>query len=316
MDFIHASSTAVKAQATPRRVLPKRKRKETSYFPSDSESDLEDHEAVEYNSESEVAPSAKKAKATPAIQTPKPLPKKKIFPFLSLPAELKNKIYSYALTSDDAIHLISKRRNQFRHTVALGDTDSFGKDSRRGSYGYMRSNTNPVIRKPPLVPQLLALNQQIHDETQPILYGANIFAVEDMKALHTFLAEIGPKNCAVLQQISIKQLGHSRTTSSMAYPAFVLLANAVNLTRLEMDCAISWGEGHRIGRAFWREAHHWMESVGRHEGRRDAALDIVELTTKNVSLYLERSGKTKEQLLDEIVADFQRQLRVLLERER
>ncbi|KAL8846133.1 MAG: hypothetical protein Q9221_008750 [Calogaya cf. arnoldii] len=301
MDFIHASGTAVKAQATPRRVLPKRKRKETSYFPSDSESDLEDHE--------------EKAKTIPAIRPPKPLPKKRIFPFPSLPAELKNKIYSYALTSDDAIHLISKRRHQFRHSVALGDTDSFGKDSRRGSYGYMRSNTNLVIRKPPLVPQLLALNQQIHDETQPILYGANIFAVEDMKALHTFLAEIGHKNCAALQQISIKQLGHSRTTSSMAYPAFVLLSNAVNLTRLEMDCAISYGEGNRIGRAFWREAHHWMESIGRHKGRRDAALDIVKLTTKNVSPYLERSGSTKEQLLGEIVADFQLQLRGLLERE-
>ncbi|KAI4271819.1 MAG: hypothetical protein L6R38_006764 [Xanthoria sp. 2 TBL-2021] len=312
MDFINTSSSAIKAQATPRRILPKRKRKETSYFPSDSESDLEGGDAEEYDSEIVGAPSAKKAKAPPAVQPPKPLPKKKIFPFASLPAELKNKIYSYALTSDEPIYLISKRKHHYRHTIALGDTDSFGKDGRRGSYGYIRQNDNPVIRKPPLVPQFLVLNRQIHAETQPILYGANIFAVEDMKALHTFLANIGPKNCETLQQLSIKQLGHSRSTSSLAYPAFVLLANAVNLTRLEMDCAISWGEGDRIGRAFWREAHHWIESIGRHKGRRDAALDIVDLTTKNVSLWLERSGKTKEQLLDEIRADFRAELRGLL----
>ncbi|KAI4223310.1 MAG: hypothetical protein L6R36_005514 [Xanthoria steineri] len=312
MDFIHTSSSAVKPQATPIRILPKRKRKETSYFPSDSESDLDAHEAEAYESEPEGARPAKRAKTSRAVGPSKPLPKKKIFPFYSLPAELKNKIYSYALTGDGPIYLISKRKHHYRHAIALGDTDSFGKDSRRGSYGYMRQNDNPVIHKPPLVPQLLGLNRQIRGETQPILYGANIFAVEDMKALHTFLANIGPKNCEYLQQISIKQLGHSRTTSSLAYPAFVLLANAVNLTRLEMDCAISWGDGDRIGRAFWREAHHWIESVGRHKGRRDAALDIVELTMKNVSLWLERFGKTRQQLLEELVADFRSELRYLL----
>ncbi|CAO1601848.1 hypothetical protein XANCAGTX0491_005484 [Xanthoria calcicola] len=312
MDFIHTSSSAIKPQATPLRILPKRKRKETSYFPSDSESDLDAHEAEDYDSEPEGARPAKRAKTNPAVGPSKPLPKKKIFPFYSLPAELKNKIYSYALTGDGPIYLISKRKHHYRHAIALGDTDSFGKDSRRGSYGYMRQNDNPVIHKPPLVPQLLGLNRQIRGETQPILYGANIFAVEDMKALHTFLANIGPKNCEYLQQISIKQLGHSRTTSSLAYPAFVLLANAVNLTRLEMDCAISWGDGDRIGRAFWREAHHWIESVGRHKGRRDAALDIVELTMKNVSLWLERFGKTRQQLLEELVADFRSELRYLL----
>lgn len=59
MDFINTSSSAIKAQATPRRILPKRKRKETSYFPSDSESDLEGVDAEEYDSEIESAPSAK-----------------------------------------------------------------------------------------------------------------------------------------------------------------------------------------------------------------------------------------------------------------
>ena len=253
-----------------------------------------------------------KAKATSPVQPPKPLPKKKIFPFASLPPELKNKIYFFALTSHEPIHLISKRRDHYRHTVALGDTESFGKDSRRGSYGYLRRNDNPTIRKPPLVPQFLALNRHFHAETQPILYGANTFAVENMKALHTFLASIGVKNCESLQQLSVKQLGQSRATSSMAYPAFVLLANAVNLVRLEMDCAISWGEGDRIGRAFWREAHHWIESIGRHKGRRDAALDIVALTTKTVSLWYEKPGKTKEALLEGIVVDFKAELRGLL----
>ncbi|KAL8672246.1 MAG: hypothetical protein Q9168_003293 [Polycauliona sp. 1 TL-2023] len=308
MDFIDRSSGTLTPRPAPRRILPKRKRKETTYFPSDSESDG----GLGNGSEIEDAPSVKKAKATPPPQSPKPLPKKKIFPFALLPAELKNKIYAYALTSDEPIHLISKRKHHYRHTVALGDTESFGKDGRRSSYGYMRANENPTILKPPLVPNFLVLNRHFHTETQPILYGGNVFAVEDMKALHTFLASIGLKNCQTLQQLSVKQLGHSRNTSVMAYPAFVLLANAVNLTRLEMDCAISWGHGDRIGRAFWREAHHWMESLGQQKGRRDAALDIVHLTTKVVSGWLERPGKTKEELLEKIKVDFEAELRLLL----
>lgn len=59
MDFIHTSSSAVKLQATPLRILPKRKRKETSYFPSDSESDLDGHEVEDYDSEPEGARPAK-----------------------------------------------------------------------------------------------------------------------------------------------------------------------------------------------------------------------------------------------------------------
>ncbi|KAL8992688.1 MAG: hypothetical protein Q9169_006910 [Polycauliona sp. 2 TL-2023] len=312
MHFVNTSSSNIPARATSRRILPKRKRKETTYYPTDSESDQEAGDAAAYDSLIEEAPSAKKAKATPPDAAPKPLPKKKIFPFALLPAELKNRIYFYALASDEPIHLVSKRKHHYRHTVTLGDTETFGKDSRRSSYGYMRANNNPIIRKPPLVPQILALNRHIHAETQPILYGANVFAVEDMKALHTFLASIGVKNCETLQQLTVKQLGHSRNTSVMAYPAFVLLANAVNLTRLEMDCSISWGDGDRIGRAFWREAHHWIESIGQHKGRRDAALDIVQLTTKAVSLWQERSGKTKQDMMEKLVADFKAELRILM----
>ncbi len=69
MDLINASSSAIKAQPTPRRILPKRKRKETSYYPSDSESDFEDAEAEDYDPEAENLP---QAKVRPRIFKPDP----------------------------------------------------------------------------------------------------------------------------------------------------------------------------------------------------------------------------------------------------
>ena len=63
MNFLnaHASISSVKAKSTPLRILPKRKRKETTYYPSDSESDLEGEggDAGKFNSDIDEAPSAK-----------------------------------------------------------------------------------------------------------------------------------------------------------------------------------------------------------------------------------------------------------------
>ncbi|KAL9039475.1 MAG: hypothetical protein Q9180_002505 [Flavoplaca navasiana] len=289
--------------------MPKRKRKESTYFPSDSNSESESGGDDGFNSEIDGALPAKRAKATSLVQLPIPLRKEQMFPFASLPPELRNKIYAYALISDEPIHLISRRRHNCRHTVALGDTDSFGKDSLRSPYGYMHHHSNPSIQKPSLVPSFLALNQQINAEAQLMLYGANIFAVEDMIALHTFLARIGVKSRKTLKQLSIKNF---YTTPDMAYPAFVLLADAVDLTCLEMDCPIAPGKGDQIGRAFWCEAQQWIQSVGLRKGRCDAALDNVKLTTRVITDMNASLRKSKEEHLAGCVADFEAEIRRLL----
>ncbi|KAL9607484.1 MAG: hypothetical protein Q9204_009327, partial [Flavoplaca sp. TL-2023a] len=61
MDFLHASTNSLQAKATPLRILPKRKRKETTYSPSDSESDFEDEggDVGKFDSDIDEAPSAK-----------------------------------------------------------------------------------------------------------------------------------------------------------------------------------------------------------------------------------------------------------------
>lgn len=72
---------------------------------------------------------------------------------------------------------------------------------------------------------------------------------------------------------------HLRTPDD---PSFKILAkfvaNAVNLTRLHLDCVLLRGEGpERIAAQFHLDAYQWLEAVGREKGRRDAAAQIVEL---------------------------------------
>ena len=103
------------------------------------------------------------------------------------------------------------------------------------------TSTETPSRLASFIPKLLVLNHQIYAEAQPILYGHNSFAIEDTAALHAFCANIGPKNCASIREIRIKGWGQSKVYKAMNHPAFTILANAVNLERLYIDCQIHYG---------------------------------------------------------------------------
>ncbi|KAI4173983.1 MAG: hypothetical protein LQ346_008306 [Caloplaca aetnensis] len=309
------ASTAADQQTKARRVLPKRKRKETSYFPSDSEtSDIEAADVQQDATDTAIAPLNKKAKITIPPASTKPVAKKKIFPFTTLPAELKNKIYADALTSNHEVPLIYKLQ-RYHHVAELGDTDSFQKFMRNRHYRYYPPFDQLEVFKPSFGPNFLLLNRQIHAETQPILYGANTFAFEDTKALHAFCATIGPKNCASLRRLVVRSLGYSDASRAMIHPAFTVLASAVNLTRLEMACPIFYrDDGKRVAREFYRYSYHWLEAVGRSKGSVDAAVDLVVLGKQN-SAHTDCSCCTEEKRVERVTTignDFQSELRGLL----
>lgn len=154
---------------------------------------------------------------------------------------------------------------------------------RKGCYRYYPQHDQKQVVKPSFGPNFLLLNRQFHAETQPILYGANIFAFEDTKALHAFCATIGPKNCASLQQLVVRSLGYSDASRALVHPAFTVLASAVNLTRLEMACSIFYrDDGKRVAREFYRYSYHWLEAVGRSKGAVDAAVDLVVIGKQNM----------------------------------
>ncbi len=255
-----------------------------------------------------------KAKITPAPASIKALSKKKIFPFMTLPAELKNKIYAATLISGHEVPIIYKLK-QYHHVAELGDTESFQKFMRKRCDHYYSSFEQLEVVKPSFGPNFLLLNREFHAETQPILYGANTFAFEDTKALHAFCATIGPKNCASLRRLVIRSLGYSDASRAMIHPAFTVLASAVNLTRLEMACAIFYhNDGKRVAREFYRYSYHWLEAVGRSKGSPDAAVDIVVLGKQN-SRHIDCHCCTEDERVErmsKIRKDFQSELRGLL----
>ncbi|KAL8657419.1 MAG: hypothetical protein Q9226_001933 [Calogaya cf. arnoldii] len=284
-------------QAVPRRILPKRARKETSYYPSESESENEAKVDEAYNSEEEVTRPSKKIKLNITVENPKRLPRQKIFPFMLLPAEVKNIIYAYALISSYEVPLVSKTKG-YRHTIALGNTDTFQAFNRReyrdeeGDW-VRRSGKKLPVKKPSFAPTIIALNREIHTQAQPILYGANAFTFEDPKALLAFCANIGPHNCAHLEEVSLKDWGDTVVRRAICHPAFAMLANAVNLKSLSLECAIRWGDGLGTARQFFRDGHNWLEAVGMKEGRKDAAVDRARLGMEHSArpLFSENVGE-------------------------
>ncbi|KAF6225363.1 hypothetical protein HO173_012801 [Letharia columbiana] len=97
------------------RAYPKRKRAEISYHESSSD-EVEVDDEYGASDGKLTARSRKKLKASHTAVSTKTLPKRNIFPFTSLPAELKNQIYALSLIDPDGIFLISKTK-QYRRTI-------------------------------------------------------------------------------------------------------------------------------------------------------------------------------------------------------
>ena len=196
----------------------------------------------------------------------KPLPKRKIFPFTDLPAELRNKIYAAALVDEDGIHF-EPRTKGYRRIV-------------------VRKVPNSTDKPASLVPAILTMNHETFNEAQAILYGNNKFTVEDTTALHSFLAGIGSKNIRALVDVTIKSWGMSRGHKTMNHPALTLLSSAVNLRRIHIDCQINWSRG-GVGTAqqLYRDGFHFLEAFGMAKGRKDAAIDVIEMKEEHMCWY-------------------------------
>ena len=163
------------------------------------------------------------------------------------------------------------------------------------------------------MPNILLLDREIYAQTQPILYGSNDFIVEDTMALHGFLAAIGPKNCAALTDLTIKDWGWSKAHKAMNHPALTLLASATNLERLCIDCEIHWGGPSAVARQFYRDGFHYLEDVGAAKGRFDAAIDVVEVPPDKMKTYRYSNGAPDEPTPEEKMNDFRKELRKLME---
>ena len=113
----------------------------------------------------------------PRTPTP-PIPKSPTT-FLHLPRELRDKIYTYALSTPTPIDI----------------------GSILPSPGYWH---DPVSHPPkPPTPSLLLANRQIHTEAASILYGTNTFKFPHPGQLPAFERQIGTGNCERVKSVEI-----------------------------------------------------------------------------------------------------------------
>ncbi|KZM26461.1 uncharacterized protein EKO05_0005340 [Ascochyta rabiei] len=250
----------------------KRKRTQVNYRMEEldvDETDIESKDDV-------VQP--KKQRKTAASR---PLPKHKIFPFLELPAEIRNMIYTYALTDSSGINFVAVQRNK-RRCVERVSRKVFDSVSRfRSPYQPSRTNNSPDDTNDlpaPLMPSLLAVNKQINQEGSDILYS-NELVFADPVALYSFMINLGPGSASHLRIIRLNGWDRGRTSKAYNNACFAVLISATNLEKLHIDTSMGWFR-HSKGAAqlFYRNAFPWLEAVGTTKGKYDAALDILDVT--------------------------------------
>ncbi|KAK4542477.1 hypothetical protein LTR36_006729 [Oleoguttula mirabilis] len=309
----------------------KRKRAQVSYLDEDDEldgllgvdndrnQDAEDESGdddVTYGSRKRVkkASSRKKAKTSCGSKAAKD---QKPFSFMLLPPELRDQIYELALIDPNGISLVSKTKS-YRRTVtraAIPENDSrwyYGR-RRRQPYSQSSQSTQTETAHNPLTPALLAVSKQIRSETLGYLYQQPI-ALEDTHALHSFLALIG-SNRSMVTDLTVKGWGTGRGTHhAMNFCAFPLLGLCTHLRTLFLDCSIGWHRNPQgLARQIFRDSHHFFEAYGAANGKKDAAVDLLELSDANYDLT--RHGCARNVTLlekDDFKEQFQAELRKLL----
>ncbi|KAF9699970.1 hypothetical protein EKO04_001873 [Ascochyta lentis] len=255
----------------------KRKRTQVNYRME--ELDVDD---TDIESEEDVVKPKKQRKTAVS----RPLPKRKIFPFLELPAEIRNMIYTYALTDPSGINFVAVQRNR-RRCVERVSQKTFNSASGSRSY-YQSSRINDSIDDAndlptSLVPSLLAVNKQIHQEGGDVLYS-NELAFADTVALYAFMINLGPGSASHLRTMRLSGWGRGRTSKAYNNACFAVLIWATNLEKFQIDTSMGGWYRQPKGAAqlFYRNAFPWLEAVGTAKGKFDAALDILDVTEESL----------------------------------
>ena len=204
----------------------------------------------------EYRPSKSKKTKVPAKKARKSKAKKadKTFPFLRLPAELRNRIYELALTGSNGV-FISTMTRKLRQVVRV-------RTHRLGSSKPLKDND--------LRPMLLLADKQVNSEASDYLYGQPL-EFEDHHALQGFLVIIGLDNLKRLRHVSIERSTGGGSNSG----ALAMLTGATELRSLYLNYWFS-GKGDPAT-TVWRALHYWFEAYGRTHGRKDAGVDIIRL---------------------------------------
>ncbi|KAK4983378.1 hypothetical protein LTR66_008846 [Elasticomyces elasticus] len=276
--------------------LLKRKRAQINYYESDTDYGstfaVEDS-AGNYPSRKKLKKAAKSNKKTITLCA-----EVSPFPFLALPAELRNIIYDYALTDPKGINIEAKPKGYRRTAQRCG--------------GPLPDCLVPFYPRT-LYPALLSVSRQINLEAGSILYKQEM-VFNDTMALHTFLAQIGPTNRTLLSHVTLREYRTGRVANkAMNFPAFTLLASVTNLKRFNIDCMIGYfQEPKNMAKRVYRDAHHWFEGIGVAKGDKFAGVKVLDVAQENFDRRCWRITDYEEKELPNTRKLFKKELRTLL----
>jgi hypothetical protein len=190
---------------------------------------------------------------------------------MKLPPELRDVIYEMALVDDNGIFLTTWTKG-YRRTVirCTYDPDEWMLRKDESKQRGVASNE--------LVPNLLAVSKQIHHEAVNMLYGQDLM-FRDSDALHRFLTIIGPRNQQRLLSVDIKQLCQGKIKRTLNHCAFMSLTTATKLKALYLgiDDFSQYTCAKTLARGLFCIAHFFLEAYGATHGRKDAAVDVIQL---------------------------------------
>ncbi|CAO2655170.1 Nn.00g102340.m01.CDS01 [Neocucurbitaria sp. VM-36] len=249
----------------------KRKRTQVTYClseldVSDSDSDFD-------------TPQTKKQRAK---TTSRPLPKRQIFPFMKLPAEIRNMVYAYALIDPSGINLVATFKHKRRTVERVSEETQSNVASR---FYYQPGRLNDEVRAKcevpiSLAPSLLAVSKQVHYEAREVLYS-NEFIFADTFALYNLLINLGPSGAKQLKTLRLLGWGYGRAMKAYNHACFAVLAWATNITAFHIDCTTGWRQSPKSSaEQIYRDAFPWLEAVGRETGTVDAAIDIIKVNVE------------------------------------
>lgn len=237
-----------------------------------------------------------------------------------MPAELRDYIYELALTEEGGLSLVSKTK-AYRRTIARGmiydgDGSYYLPNRRTRRKDYNDESDEAEVAFNHLSPNILAVNKQIHSEAIGYLYKQPL-VLEDTMALHTFIAAIGPTNRLRISDLTVRGWGSGRGThKAMNVASLTMLAGCTNLKSFNLDCNIGWLRAPKhLARQIYRDGHYFLEAYGAAHGRKDAAVEVLQLNEWNYDrgnyYSWRRSGNTLPGS-DEFKKQFQAEMRKLL----
>lgn len=151
------------------------------------------------------------------------------FPFLDLPAEIRNMIYSLVLERPG-------------YHIELSGKHSGIIQSRwyKPGSGYISRSDQPYSTS------LMRVNKQISVETTPYLFSRHKFEFTDTTMMQRFLEYIGPERTTSLVTVEVNQVYAISTTQALN-----LLSPAVSLTKLRIKTMQCYGYGYKRHTPDW-----------------------------------------------------------------